>query len=268
MVDLPTIPQTMVETRRALASADVSLDHVARIIERDPAVATVVLRLANSALYGARSTVSSIRSACVFLGLKRVSDLVLQATVLEMYSPQGSGGGFDPQRLWEHSFEAALAARLLCVAAPERFELAPSDAYTWGLIHDIGKVAMLKGAQHELEQAARASAEQQVPLFRAEEQHLGLTHAHVGAVLARQWDLGTELTLAVMYHHDPGVLPDPHRRRALLLHAANSIAHDTEPGVPVWARAQTPMAQLGELGLAAEQIDAVRAEVAAEAAPW
>ena len=74
-MDIPTLPEILAEMKRILAGSDLSVERVGEVIERDPAVASMMLRLANSPIYGSRETIKSIRRACVFLGLGMINQV-------------------------------------------------------------------------------------------------------------------------------------------------------------------------------------------------
>lgn len=221
-VTIPTIPSTLSEINRVFASPDGSAREAGATIEKDPAIAAKLLRIVNSSFYGLKNPVSAIPLACSILGLKVIKNLVVQATVLERFNSGPELEDFDPNWLWDHSFKTAMAARLLSQATPKRLGLDKDDAYTCGLIHDVGKMLLLQNQAKQFAAALQLSRKKNVPLQQMEQQVFGFTHAHVGGLLAERWKLAPELRQAVHGHHEPA---DRQADATFLVHAANSIAH-------------------------------------------
>ena len=143
-VTIPTIPTVLLEINKVVSSPDGSTQEVAAIIDRDPAIAAKALRLVNSPLYGLKNPVSSIPLSCSILGLRTIKNLVVQATVLETFSDNPHLASFDVDWLWDHSFKTALAAGLLAKETTVEVGLNADDAYTAGLVHDVGKMVLLQ----------------------------------------------------------------------------------------------------------------------------
>lgn len=259
-VTIPTIPTTLREIQRITQDPNGSAREAAEVIEKDPAIATKVLRLVNSSFYALANPVSSINLACSILGFKVIQNLVVQATVVETFSSTEEIEGFDPSWLWDHSFKTALAARLLLKACDADFGIDAEEAYTCGLIHDVGKVILLESETERFRDAIRRSHEQRVPLARAEGEVFGFSHAHVAGVLAKHWRLAPSLQEAVMYHHSPGTDPESWAK-GFLVHAANTIAHQVA-GEAGWIGSLASTDSMQALGLPEEQLAEIRDEVA------
>lgn len=223
-VSIPTIPTILNEINTVFASAEGSAKDAAKVIEKDPAIAARVLRLVNSSFYGLKSPVSSINLACSIVGLKVIRNVVVQATVMGTFGKARTLEGFDADWLWDHSFKTALAARLLAQKSKVGKALGKDDAYTCGLIHDIGKMVLLDSQTDQFAQALRLSRQSGVPLAKAEGEVFGFNHAHVGGLLAMRWKLADSVQAGVMHHHSASATPDGHES-SFLIKAANTLAH-------------------------------------------
>lgn len=263
-VSIPTIPTVLNEITAVLASPDGSAKDAATIIEKDPAIATRALRLVNSSFYGLRNPVSNINLGCSILGLQVINNLVVQATVLQTF--QGSGGGaLDADWLWDHSFKAAVACRMLAARTTVSVELTVDDAYTCGLVHDIGKLILLDSQPAQYGEAVRRSAAQQTPLAYAEREVFGFDHAHVGGTLARRWKLAPSVQAAVADHHSR-VSSSDGWGAGLLVRAANSYAHLVTSRAGGWRGDALEHEELTSLGITeAEHVEILQATAAAAA---
>lgn len=250
-VSIPTIPTVLTEITAIFDSPDGSAKDAAAVIEKDPAIATRALRLVNSSFYGLKNPVSNINLACSILGLKVIKNLVVQATVLQTFSSDDRNG-FDADWLWDHSFKTAVACRLLAEMTAVAENFSKEDAYTCGLIHDIGKLILLDSQQDRFAEALQLSRVAEIPLAKAEGEVFGFNHAHVGGLLANRWKLAPNVQAAVMYHHSPATNPEDWAR-GFLVKAANSYAHMAAEGDGGWAGDVLDEDSRGALGLTEEQ---------------
>ena len=259
-VSIPTIPTTLLEMNRIMASPDGSARDAGDVIERDPAIAAKVLRLVNSSFYGLTNQITAIQLACSILGFKVIGNVVVQATVLQTFTDVPGIQNFDADWLWNHSFKAALAARLLAESAPASLGLGPDDAYTCGLVHDVGKLLLLEGQPGRFGEALAHSREAGIPLAKAEGELFGFSHAHVGGLLAQRWQLSEALQEAVRYHHSPGGSAEQWTK-GFLVQVANSIAHEVADSHGGYLGDRLDTDAIGLLGIPDDRLDEIRAEV-------
>jgi putative two-component system response regulator len=180
-------------------------------IEAEPTLAALALREANS--HGSEPPTSNLAVACARLGESRLRDIFARIDVRDELSNEN-------ERLWEHSLRTAEAARLL---ADQTGIMCEDDAYTLGLLHDIGEVLLLELFPEEMRQmesiAQEERSEQEVRVF-------GVDHAQVGQWLLETCGMPRVLTAAVQTHHDIMRINSP---TALLLHLADAIANADSP---------------------------------------
>ena len=261
-VTIPAIPATLANAERIIDSENASASDAWRLIERDPSLAVQILRLVNSAAHGVRQPVNTIHVACSLAGLQAIKHIVLRATVLDLLA-NGSHrlvGSINVGWLWDHSFKTALAAQLLVDSVPWSLGFGRDDAYTCGLVHDIGKILLLEGQPAEVEKALELSRETGLPLAKAEQQTMGFNHAHVAGLLLRRWNLAPLLQDAVMHHH--GASDDPEAWvLGFLLHAANAIAHEVAEGDGGWIGDCCDADSMEALGVPEVRLQSIRDQV-------
>ena len=197
-VELPALSPAVTQLLRALENPESSAKDVEVILSRDPAMSAKMLRLANSAYYGRPKQVSKISTAAVVLGFNTIKSLALSASVIQ--SLHGYGGRvIDQDRFWSHSLACGMAAKILSPRFPE---LDPEEAFTVGLLHDLGKLLLGHFLGDEFLVCLREMERAQRELFVLEGERLGVTHAEVGAWLARKWTLPDTICEPVEKHHD------------------------------------------------------------------
>lgn len=197
--ELATMPETSTRLLALLEDHDAPVDELVGIIEKDPGLTANVLKLCNSAYYGLRREVGSMREALVRLGNRTVVTVAFAASMGRMLQAPVTAYRLPRGRLWRHALAVGLlAARLLPgqAAAPER-----SRAFTAGLVHDLGKLLLDRPLREHLEQIPPVLSAS--GLLAAERDLLGFDHAEAGAVLAETWNFPSDLVAVIAGHHAP-----------------------------------------------------------------
>lgn len=231
--ELPSLPSAFMAAVKVLSEDDVPASACIEAIERDQALTVRVLRLANSAFYGAPGQVSRIGDAVQMLGLRTV------ASTLAVVSLQATLGalrceGFCFDTYWRHTLCTALAARELARVA----SLDTGEAFLLGLLHDVGKLVLAMTSPLQEAQALRICVSEGVAMHEAEHRVFGVSHPEVGAAVARQWNFPASLAEAIAGHHAPAPIAAGQRLNLTqLVHLADHMAHGLE----------TPPADIGSL---------------------
>ncbi len=218
--DLPTLPEVATELIRLVNDKDYSVDTLIRIIAKDPPLTARLLRLANSPVFSVEQEVTTLSRAVLLLGINEVRDLALSLTVF--VSAAGGKGGLrheNRRRLWKHSLIVGLLAETL---AAEEFGIGPGY-YSYGLIHDIGKVLIDAYLPDEFSLILDEMSKTGRPWPEIEKVRLGFDHAVIGQALLDHWGLPESLSQAVGWHHQPWMAGE-YQRPAGVLFLANLFA--------------------------------------------
>ncbi len=224
--NLPTLPGVATTVIELSNDPDVSQRTLADTVERDPAIATRLLKLVNSPYFGIRGTVVSIHQALVFLGVSNLRNLVLSTCVMDLFSKDGEVGSFSRSELWLHSLATAITAREL---ARQTRTGDPEVAFTAGLIHDVGKVVIDRYFHEDFTRIVELMDTHHTAMVDAEIAVIGMDHAEVGYFLAQHWSLPMVLQEAVGYHHSPRRASE-HQKLAALIGYADHIVRELKQG--------------------------------------
>ncbi|MBI2061373.1 MAG: HDOD domain-containing protein [Nitrospirae bacterium] len=199
--DLPPIPQVVTKIKETMAKPNCTAKHIADLVSTDQALATKVLKLANSPYYGVLKPINNIQQGVAFLGFNTLHNLVLAGSLYKIYERDLKGYKMLKGQMWEHSVYAAFAAEMLA----DRTGKKPLKevAFTAGLIHDIGKLVMSTYIGQVFDSVMEMVEQEKVSFLEAEKRLLGFDHAEIGSEVARKWRFPLDLVAAIRYHHTP-----------------------------------------------------------------
>jgi putative nucleotidyltransferase with HDIG domain len=198
--DLPPFPWITTKVLQLYGEHgdDIDVVRLNELLRSDASVAAELLRRANSAAFGLRSRVSSVEHSVTMLGLERVRTLMLTL---------GMGNYVRAalklvvlRRCWRHSLGCALLAEELA----EAYMVRPQQAYTAGLLHDVGRLALLVKYPQSYADLLTVVAENQLGMLQSERDLFDIDHCEAGSWMAEEWDFPKDLIATIRYHHAPG----------------------------------------------------------------
>jgi putative nucleotidyltransferase with HDIG domain len=195
--DLPTLPTIVYELSRVINDPMSSTSEVEKIMSNDQSLTTKVLQLANSAYYSIPGGVTSLQRAIAYIGYDTIHQLVLSTSIINALGTKGSEK-FDLNSFWKHSIGVAMAAE--ATAKFVGFKT-PSDLFTCGLVHDMGKVALFIAAPDAFFETIDFAKENEITISEAEERFQTIRHTQVGRELALRWRLPAMIQAATSHHH-------------------------------------------------------------------
>jgi len=204
--DLPPLPAVASRALELARDPSSSIQDLVHVVSADAAIASRVLRLTASTIYGRPRTAITLQDAIVAVGHAGLRKVLIAASSRSAYRLDTSYA----RRLWNHALATALAADQLALAASEP---RGGSAFIAALLHDIGRLVM------HLSDPEGATGPDDDDLAH-EREHFGVAHAAVGACLAEQWGLEDEIVEAIMFHHVPDTSPLARR-----LAEADHVAH-------------------------------------------
>ena len=193
--NLPTIPAVLSQVLGLVEREDSSTRELVVLIEHDQALTGKMLRLANSAFFGQSRRVATIPRAVMLLGFSTVRNLALGVKVWDTIAH-----GIPPahlEELWTHAVMVAVASKVLgaklCAGDPD-------EAFTAGLLHDVGRLVLATRFKDAYWTAA-AGVDDTRSIVDAEQEAFGVHHAEVGGWLLEAWGLPPSIVETARLHH-------------------------------------------------------------------
>ncbi len=196
---LPAFPDLYWELTALLRREYYSVSEAATIVQKDPAMSVKLLQIANSAYFAASQKVTTVERALMLLGSNVFRLMVLTTyafTTLTHDAPLARCFSFDVFQ--KHAWTIAKLVK----KGLEDPQIA-QDGFTAGLLHNIGSLVLATRLPAQYDALVQESQELGVPLWQAEQEKLGTTHAEIGAYLMSLWGLPNALAEAVLLHHAP-----------------------------------------------------------------
>jgi len=193
---LPSLPLIVMEVNQLVNHPHASLDALCDLIKKDPALAAKILKLVNSSYYGIPGGVSSLQKAISYLGFHTLSQLVFGISVFSLF--QSKFNFFPLASFWKHSFSVGIIAEIF---AKKLKKQKPEDYFTCGLLHDIGKVALLTLDSESLQETVQTAQVRQSTFYGAEKKLNKIDHCVLGEALAKKWGLPAAILDVVLNHH-------------------------------------------------------------------
>lgn len=249
---LPAFSSTVRRLQEAMGNPKATVRHVAEVIRRDPQVSARMLSVTNSAAYGMPESVTDIALAAVLLGKGGACEVAMQGPVAKDHDPEAP---FDFRLFWRRSLFGAEAGQRVATWLEG---VTVSEAYTAGLLHAIGRLAM---AVCEPEAYKKATGTLRgLDLAAAERRAFGMDYAEAGALLAKEWALPASITQAIALQQEAPATDAPPLALCTALAARMADAFEGGAAGPV-PEAVDPL--VAALGVPREAVDEAYADAAA-----
>lgn len=222
---LAALPAIYYRLNDAINNPSASLRDIAAIIERDPALAAQLLKIANSAFFKFPSQVSTITQAITIVGTQQLKDLTLACKVISTF-PKIPAGTVNDEQFWHHSIAVGIAARVL---ATFRRESNVERYYVIGLLHDIGRLLIYLMKPQLASQAQSICRQEHRLLFKVEDELMQTSHSELSGLLLKHWNLPDSLWEPALHHHNPSLAKN-HPEEAAVIHIADVLAHTLQLG--------------------------------------
>jgi len=219
--DLPTLAPVLGKLSAAIMEPTTDANDIVKILKLDPALSGKILRLANSAYVGIPNTISSLKNAVVLLGQKRVHSLALTTSILSAFKARKSLP-FMLEHFWRHSITTGLVAESISKYLRRYTAIDSDEAFSAGLLHDIGKLVLGCYQEELLVAAEKRSREDKVPFYLGENDET--SHMRAGGLLAQHWKFPADLSDVMVHHHLPDA-SDANKQLVAIVHVSTITLH-------------------------------------------
>ncbi len=224
--DLPTIPDIIVQVMKLIRDPDTSITDVTQYIEEDPVITAKVLQIVNSPLYRGTTEITSLNYAASRLGLTELEKIVLSLSLMKDIRGMTRR---ESRLFWRHCVSVALMSDVVNSFSKNPWEThdpTKDDLFVGGLLHDIGLLVLRHYFNIEYEQIIIVCEASETNLYDTEKELLGTTHAEIGAILAKNWNIPESVVAMIAYHHEPERAPDAYLKLAQIVNIADFICNN------------------------------------------
>lgn len=243
-VRMPAMPQVLLQLMEMCRDDNAGIPSLAALISRDAGMTSRILTVAGSSAFRRARVAPSLEQALMTIGLNMVKTLLISEAVFQIFGGFSLRRTVDLRHFWIHSLSAAITSREIArrIGYP-RLE----EAYLAGLLHDVGRLALLSAEPEQY--APHFLAPDDAALCDREKELLLLTHAEAGGWIAHQWRLDSFIADSIRYHHEPETRL--HRTHPLI--RTVNLANQLTPGLR--ADAASVMAAAHLCGLGPEDVE-------------
>ena len=259
-IELPVLPRMVQEVQNLLKSSDPSIEELADIITKDAVISTRLIAIANSSLYKGVDAAKNLNAALLRLGLEETLNVITTLTNKNLYKSENVSLKKLLEVLWMHSFACACCARFI---EDELTDIKTQGVFLMGIIHDIGKVLLLKAIADISPDEAFDDKDLQAAIHEA--------HTLFGAVLIKKWGLAeTYIKVAELHHWN--TFPENTEKELIIVHLANLIVNamgyssfENKPvDMPGNALDDNAAALLEGLGITCEKLESITKRITEE----
>jgi HD-like signal output (HDOD) protein len=215
---LPSAPKILPRLKLLLRDGNSALDEIVGLVRLDPGLAMRVLQIGNSPYFFTGARCFTVDEAVRRVGFDEIYSLVSYAVAAQVLNRPLVVYGIEPNELWARSVGCALAAEAIAEVTGDD----QAVAYTLGLLHGVGMIAIDEWALRAGRDVRLAMEEFPGDATKSELAQLGFTHADVGGGLLEEWEFPTEIVEPVACQHAPRAAV-AHPKLAALLYASKWI---------------------------------------------
>lgn len=202
--NLPTISGVMFETARLLEDPTTSTTTLSKTIGRDQGLATKLLAISNSPLYGLPRKVSTIDFAILVIGYHDVKNIIVALSMMDAFKNMNDAN-LNYKDLWLHSFLVGTFSRRIAIDLELRVI---GEVFISGLLHDLGIAVIHKYFHSAFVKILEMVKKENYSFIDAEVENLGMSHAAIGNFLTEKWNLPVQLCQTILHHHNPSSSQD------------------------------------------------------------
>ncbi|MCP4020889.1 MAG: HDOD domain-containing protein [Desulfobacteraceae bacterium] len=208
---MPSLSTTVSKVLHVCNSPDTSANDLNKVVSLDPVLTGNVLNLINSAYYAMREPVTSLTKAIIMLGLNTIKNLALSTAILGNLQGEDESESELMDNFWIHSISTGVTSKAIA-AASGVLKADHEEYFVAGLLHDIGKIPLIRCFSKDYATVMNYAFEREVALSAAEKKVFGIDHMHAGKLIADKWSLRGIVFDTICYHHTFGQADEDHQK--------------------------------------------------------
>ena len=217
---IPTFPEAVNKVLDLCDDPLSDMSQVTHAIEKDPALSVDILKIANSGGFITAQKVGTLSGAVGILGLKVIRQIAVATAARQILNSH-----FKAYRgFWDHAFHVAFYSKQLA----ERYKMtkAAETVYIGGLLHELGKIVLYEVSPKLIKEMDKWNVDSSKRTSSTlEEIEMGISHARIGALVAKEWQFSEELVAMIRHYQNPFAAPDEYRELASIIHIANAFVN-------------------------------------------
>lgn len=192
---LPVLPMVAVRIIEALDDETNTGDDIVSALQQSPEITAQILRAANSPRYGLDRSVDTLHQAFTVVGADRARQLALE------HSMHGLLSKLHRYPPLVHCWHSCLTTGMVAKSLAPYFDIPPEKAYTAGLLHDIGRLALCASFPKSYVELIEMARDENLGILDGERSFFDIDHCEAGAWLVRRWKLPRSLETVAALHH-------------------------------------------------------------------
>jgi putative nucleotidyltransferase with HDIG domain len=213
---LPVLPRIVEDTRKLLASKTPSIDDLSKIIGKDIVISSKLISIANSPLYRGVDKADTLAKALVRLGIKVSQGIITSLVTKEMFQSDNKALTIALEKLWMHSFACACIGKHLAEELKGELKIKdPDNVFLMGIVHDIGKMLLLKAFANMNPDESFESSNVQMAIHEI--------HTTFGGVVLKRLRFSNEFVRVAEFHHWNDFAHDE-EKELLIINIADRLA--------------------------------------------
>ena len=261
----PGRPAIYLQVMRELRSKNASAQVVGELVAQDLSISTKLIQIVNSAYYGMAQEIYDPTEAVLLIGMQTTASLVLSIEAFAHFDKVKPRYNLT-DRVWRHCQSVAQSAKRISEVVTTDPTIA-NEAYTAGLLHDIGKLALAMNFEEEYQAILNLAQSRRLPLWKVEGDVLGANHAEVGGYMLATWGMPFAMIEAVAGHHLPAQSLGSKFSALTAVHMANGLIKAEHPGRSGFPEAELDLDYSLDSGLC-DQMDVFREIVSGANSPY
>ncbi|MBN2447389.1 MAG: HDOD domain-containing protein [Phycisphaerae bacterium] len=235
VTEISSLPEITARIVEVVEDPRATAHDMHEIVKNDPALASKILKVVNSAFYGLPAQIASLDRAIVMLGLSAVKNIALAASLVRLFKPGTISENFSARDLWRHCIAVGVCGRMLTKAASG---VQNDEAFVAGLVHDLGLLIEYQVLSERLTEVVNRCQATGEDFSTVEHEIIGADHQAFGAALAAKWKFPPILRCAISHHHTPETLKPELQRVAALVCVSDTICCKQQHGFWLTAACQ------------------------------